>query len=56
MEIYTKKNIENFEKDSKLLRDLGYSHIGFNCQGKPNKSDIERNKTAIDKFKILKGI
>lgn len=55
MEIYTKKNIENFEKDSKLLRDLGYGCVGFNCQGKPRKSDIERNKIAIDKFKMLKG-
>lgn len=56
MSSFNKTNIEKFEKDSKLLRDLGYGHIGFNCQGKLNKSDIERNKTAIDKFKMLKGI
>ena len=55
MKTINKESIAKFKKECKQLKDLGYSHIGFDCQGKPRKSDIERNNKAMIKFNELKG-
>lgn len=47
MKTINKESIAKFEEESKQFKDLGYGHIGFDCQGKPRKSDIERNNKAI---------
>lgn len=55
METINKESIAKFEKEWQKLKDLGYGHIGFDCQGKLRKSDIERNNKAMIKFNELKG-
>lgn len=53
MIIISEKSIKEFEENHRLLIDLGYSAIGFNCQYKLRKSDIERNDKAMKKFKEI---